>query len=101
MNAVINEIYKDWSGVEGKENISFTLALKADALLSELDYYPSYIWNTEGKIIFEYRQLDRSLYIFVDEHNVSGKKCAGKHTLEEYVYLTVSTTNTVLDRFWE
>lgn len=101
MNAVINEIYKDWSSVEGNENISFTLALKADALLSELDYYPSYIWNTEGKIIFEYRQLDRSLYIVVDERNVSGKKCAGKHTLEEYVYLTVCTTNTVLDRFWE
>lgn len=101
MNVIINEIYKDWSCVEGKENISFTLALKADALLSELDYYPSYIWNTEGKIIFEYRQLDRSLYILVDEHTVSGKKCSGKHILEEYAYLNVNTTNTVLDRFWE
>ena len=103
MNAIINEIYNNWSTVAGKENISFTLAMKADALLTELDYFPSFIWNTEGKIIFEFEQRFpvKNLYIVIDEKNVCGKICSGKYSIEEFVYLTVDTINTVLDRFWE
>lgn len=103
MTSIINDIYKEWSVVAGSENISFSLALKADALLTELDYYPSFIWNTEGKIVFEYAQNHptRNLYIVVDEKIVSGRVCDGRHVIEDYVYLTVDTINTVLDRFWE
>ena len=101
MNKVINEIYKEYCEVEGKENISFTLAIKADELLRQLDYYPNNIWASEGKIVFEYKQLNRTLLISVADKIVSGCKTEGKHTLEEYMYLTVDSTNTVLDRFWE
>ena len=103
MNSIINEIYKDWSVITGKENISFTLAMKADTLLMELDYYPSFIWNTEGKIIFEYEQKfpTKTLYIVIDEKNVCGRVCAGKYVIEDFVYLTIDTINTVLDRFWD
>ena len=101
MNKVINEIYNEYCEVEGKENISFTLAIKADELLRQLDYYPNNIWASEGKIVFEYKQLNRKLFIYVDEKIVTGCKIEGKHTLEEYMYLTVDSTNTVLDRFWE
>ena len=103
MNSIINEIYNEWSVVAGKENISFTLAMKADALLTELDYYPSFIWNTEGKIIFEYVQRipAKNLYIVIDEKTVSGKICAGKYYIEEFAYLTVDTINSILNRFWE
>lgn len=103
MNAVIKEIYNDWCTVIGKENISFTLAMKAESLLCELDYYPSYIWNTEGKIVFEFtnRFPRKNLYIFVDEKFVTGKICDGKYLLEEFVYMNVDNINTVLDRFWE
>ena len=83
MNAIINEIYKDYCTITGNENISFTLAIKADELLRQLDYYPSYIWNSEGKIIFEYNQkaYGKSLFIEVTEQNVSGKVCGGKHII--------------------
>lgn len=103
MNNIINEIYKEWSEVAGEESVSFTLAMKADTLLSELDYYPSFIWNTQGKIIFEYIQYhpSKTLYIIIDEHTVSGKICTGKYYIEEFAYLTIDTINTVLDRFWE
>ena len=103
MNKIIDEIYKEWCTIPGKESISFTLALKADALLSELDYYPSYIWNQNGSIVFEYNQPvnKKSLFIIVEQNIVSGKLCEHNHILEEYTYLTVDTVNTVLDRFWE
>lgn len=100
MNKILEEIYKEWSIVQGKENISFTLAMKADTLLTELDYYPSYIWHIEGKIIFEYCQGERNLYISISNDKVSGRLCERHHILEDYEYLTVKTTNTVLERFW-
>lgn len=101
MNKIIEEIYKKNCEVVGKENISFTLAIKADELLSQLDYYPNHIWNAEGKIIFEYRQMNRKLLISVSERIVTGCKYAGEYVLEEYMYLSVDTANTVLDNFWE
>ena len=99
----INEIYKEWCVVPGIENISFTQALKADNLLGELDYYPSFIWNSEGKIVFEYTQTHpkKTLYIVVEEKSVWGRICGGKYLIEDFAYLTVDTINTVLNRFWD
>ena len=101
MNKIIEEIYKKHCEITGEENISFTLAIKADELLRQLDYYPNHIWNAEGKIIFEYRQHKRKLLIFVGNTMVYGRKYNSEKIIEEYMYLTVDSSNTVLDNFWE
>ena len=99
MNTILNDIYKTWNNVLSNENISYKTIKISDDILNNLDYHPNYIWNTQGNIILEYNHINKTLFIIINDYNVTGKLCID--TKLEYVYLTCENINTILDTFWE
>ena len=84
----------------GKENISLTLTLKADNLLSQIESntYPS-ISNEDCSIVLSYGDMDeRCLKIYVSEKEVKGTYYEKWEYKEEYCYLDVSKVQTLIER---
>lgn len=84
----------------GKENISLTLTLKADNLLSQIESntYPS-ISNKDCSIVLSYGDMDeRCLKIYVSEKEVKGTYYENWEYKEEYCYLDVSKVQTLIER---
>lgn len=84
----------------GKENISLTLTLKADNLLSQIESntYPS-ISNEDCSIVLSYGDMDeRCLKIYVSEKEVKGTYYENWEYKEEYCYLDVSKVQTLIER---
>ena len=101
MNQQLKEIYDTWNQYIGDENISYKTIQTADDIISNLDYIPSYIWNTKGNIIIEYVYLNKHLFFIISEKEIFGKLCIDNVIKLEYVYLTCEEINCILDKFWE
>lgn len=84
----------------GKENISLTLTLKADNLISQLESnnYPS-ISNSGNSIVLEFNNSsNKTLKIFVSEKDVRGEYYEDDTYVEEYVYLDVTKVQNLIQR---
>ena len=101
MNTILEEIYNTWNKAENEENISYKTVKLADDTLINLDYYPSYIWNTTGNVILEYIDKNKKLFFIINEKEITGKLCIDGRVQLEYMYMNYDNINTILNDFWE
>lgn len=101
MNNILTEIYTTWNNVLNEENISYQTISLANDMILNVDYYPSYIWNTQGNIILEYVDKNKKLFFIVNGKEIAGKLCVNEETKMEYMYLTYDNINNILNNFWE
>ena len=100
MNKDLEEIYLVWNNVTNEENVSFQTIKNAENIIDNLDYYPSYVWNTQGNIILEYIDKSNKLFFIIDDNEITGKYCVNNKIVMEYMYLTYDNINTLLHDFW-
>ena len=100
MQTQLRKIYEACHALPGKENISLTLTLKADNLLTQIEsaLYPS-ISNEGCSIVLSYGDMDdRCLKIYISEKEVKGTYYENWEYKEEYCYLDVNKVQTLITR---